>query len=573
MYRFDRARRRTAIVALAVFGVGIACVASTEATLSGAGATYNMRDGDLVGTDDWVGLGGGACGVGTRVICNEDQPSGQRDNSFGNGTKEDTPVPSIVTGAIPNNKSDLIRYYVSSEVSNTTLDNILYLSWERVQDPTGTTNMDFEFNRSRTLSRNGITPVRTHGDLLISYDLANGGTQPTIGYRVWLDHADAAFGPCQASTAYPCWSAISLLDNTKFEGSINSAPVVDPIFIGSSGNRTLGVRTFGEAALDLTASGILPQSGSCFTYGSVYLKSRSSDSFTAAIKDFIAPMNVAVSNCGTLKVTKTDDSDPAVPLGGVEFKLYNDDGSVDGEYDDTDTYVSGATCTTAAATTASAVLGECTMTNVPWGTFWLVETAAPTGYSKSDPSTVTVSPSATAPSATVVNDRLPGSVAITKTDDAAPIANPVADVDFGLFLDDGDVEGEYDDADTAVTGAVCTTDADGECTISDVPWGTYWLVETDTPAGYNPAAAEEVTITKDSRDITTTVVNAAVFKVITLVCDNTGTLVGGTVSYDGGDDQTTVTQVGDLDDADLCAIASGVYDTERGTVSSDITVP
>lgn len=572
MYRFDRAGRRTAIVALAVFGVGVAFVASTEATLSGAGATYDMRDGDLVGTDDWVGLGGGACGVGTRVICNEDLPSGQRDDSFGNGTKEDSPVPSVVTGAIPNNKSDLIRYYVSSEVSNTTLDNILYLSWERVQDPTGTTNMDFEFNRSRTKSRNGITPIRTHGDLLISYDLANGGTQPTIGYRVWLDHADAAFGPCQASTAYPCWSAISLLDNTKFEGSINAVPVVDPIFIGSSGNRTLGVRTFGEAALDLTASGILPQTGSCFTYGSVYLKSRSSDSFTAAIKDFIAPMNVAVSNCGTLKVTKTDDSAPAVKLGGVEFTLYHDDGTVDGEYDAGDTAVTGASCTTAAATTASAVLGECTMTNVPWGTFWLVETAAPTGYSKSDPTEVTVSPSATAPSATVVNDRLPGSVAITKTDDDTP-ANPVAGAAFALYNDDGTTADAYDASDTLVTGATCTTDADGECTISDVPWGTYWLVETTTPAGYNGADAVEVTITKDSRDISQTIVNAALFKVITLVCDNTDTLVAGTVSYDGGDDQTTVTQVGDLDDADLCAIASGVYDTERGTVSSDITIP
>lgn len=559
-------------IAAVVVGIGFLGTQFTEATLTSAGATYNMADGNLAGTDDWVGLGGGSCGVGTRVMCNEDRPSGQRDDSFGNGTKEDSTVPSVVTGAIPNNKSDLIRYYVSSEVSSTTLNNILYLAWERVQDPTGTTNMDFEFNRSRTPSSNGITPVRTQGDLLISYDLANGGTQPTIGYRVWLERADASIGPCQASTAYPCWSAVRLLDNTKFEGSINTSPIVDPIFIGSSGNRTLSARTFGEAALDLSASGILPQTGSCFTYGSVYLKSRSSDSFTAAIKDFIAPMNVAVSNCGTLEVTKTDDSVPAVALGGVEFKLYRDNGTTVGSFDGDDTYVSGATCTTAAATTASTVLGKCTMTNVPWGTFWLVETAAPSGYEISDPVSVVVSPTSTSPTATVVNDRLPGSVAITKTDDATP-ANAVAGAGFTLYTDNGTTPSQYDAGDSAVTGATCTTDADGECTITEVPWGTYWLVETTTPTGYNGAAAISVTITKDNRDITQTVVNAALFKVITLVCDNTDTLVAGTVSYDGGSDQTTVTAVGELSDADLCAIASGVLVTERGTVTSDITVP
>lgn len=572
MYRFNKFGRRMSAAAAVIVGVGFLGTQFTEATLTSAGASYNMSDGNLAGTDDWVGLGGGTCGAGTRVMCNEDRPSGQRDDSFGNGTKEDSTVPSVVTGAIPNNKSDLIRYYVSSEVSSTTLNNILYLAWERVQDPTGTTNMDFEFNRSRTPSANGITPVRTQGDLLISYDLANGGTQPTIGYRVWLTRADAAIGPCQASTAYPCWSTVRLLDNAKFEGSINTSSIVDPIFIGSSGNRTLGARTFGEAALDLTASGILPQSGSCFTYGSVYLKSRSSDSFTAAIKDFIAPMNVAVSNCGTLEVTKTDDSVPAVSLGGVEFKLYRNDGTDAAAFDAGDTYVSGATCTTAAATTANTVLGKCTMTSIPWGTFWLVETAAPSGYGGAEPSLITVSPDATSPAATVVNERLPGSVAITKTDDAAP-ANPVAGAVFALYTDDGGTADAYDGTDTAVAGATCTTDAEGECTISEVPWGTYWLVETTTPAGYNGADAVEVTITKENRDITQTIVNAALFKVITLVCDNTDTLVAGTVSYDGGSDQTTVTAVGELSDADLCAIASGVLVTERGDITADVNVP
>src|SRR6187551_518633 len=36
------------------------------------------------------------------------------DNSFGNGTKEDTAVPSVVTGSIPPNKSDFIRFYTGN---------------------------------------------------------------------------------------------------------------------------------------------------------------------------------------------------------------------------------------------------------------------------------------------------------------------------------------------------------------------------------------------------------------------------------------------------------------------------
>ena len=43
------------------------------------------------------------------------------------------------------------------------------------------------------------------------------------------------------------------------------------------------------------------------SFGSVYLKSRSSDSFPAALKDFIAPEPVDISNCGTVIIHKQTD--------------------------------------------------------------------------------------------------------------------------------------------------------------------------------------------------------------------------------------------------------------------------
>ena len=47
--------------------------------------------------------------------------------SFGQGAKEDTPFPTVVSGSIPNNKSDLRRFYVASERFGTT--DFLYFAW------------------------------------------------------------------------------------------------------------------------------------------------------------------------------------------------------------------------------------------------------------------------------------------------------------------------------------------------------------------------------------------------------------------------------------------------------------
>ena len=44
--------------------------------------------------------------------------------------------------------------------------------------------------------------------------------------------------------------------------------------------------TFGETAVDLTQAGVFP-TGTCLAFGSAFVRSRSSSSFTAEIKDFI----------------------------------------------------------------------------------------------------------------------------------------------------------------------------------------------------------------------------------------------------------------------------------------------
>ena len=66
----------------------------------------------------------------------------------------------------------------------------------------------------------------------------------------------------------------------------------------------------------------------CESFGSAYLKSRSSDSFTAALKDFVPPQAVNITNCGSVKINKKDDL--GNNLDGAGFTLYKDAGTIGG---------------------------------------------------------------------------------------------------------------------------------------------------------------------------------------------------------------------------------------------------
>src|SRR5919204_54816 len=164
-----RGAHRTWLVGFAVVALVLAMALPGLANLSGS--SFDANDGNLVlndETQDWANAPSLQKGL--------DKPTGQTDDSFGQGTKEDTAVPNVVAGSIPNNKSDLLRFYVSTAKENA--KDFLYLAWERVQEPSGTTNMDFEFNQASTPSGNGVTSVRTAGDILVKYDLSQGGVNP-----------------------------------------------------------------------------------------------------------------------------------------------------------------------------------------------------------------------------------------------------------------------------------------------------------------------------------------------------------------------------------------------------------
>ena len=264
-------------------------------------ADANLKVDGMSPCIDWLADGTGSV-LREHVLSKNDKLSGSGDDSFGMGTSEDEANPTIVNGSIPPNKSDLKTFGVYTEDAGTS-GKFLELFWSRVQNPSGTTNMDFELNQKfcdpaatpTNCANNGKgvtpeTPVRTAGDKLITYDLAKGGTVPTISIRTWT--VGSAWGPAIVLTG----------GMGEALGSVNTSTIGTA---DSDGIGPLSPFTFGEAAISFDA---LFPGETCGAFGSAYLKSRSSDSFTAELKDFIGPEQVRISNCATTLTTKATGS-------------------------------------------------------------------------------------------------------------------------------------------------------------------------------------------------------------------------------------------------------------------------
>jgi hypothetical protein len=494
-------------------------------------------------------------------INNPDTESGSLDESFGQGTKEDTTDPTIVDGGIPPNKSDLKRFGVYQEGS--TSSGFLNLYWSRVQDPSGTTNMDFELNKlacpgtiqnptpaHANCSANGVTPKRSAGDFLVQYDLSQGGTNPVLFVSRWVTTGPKS--QCEAGST-PCWSTKdNLSEDSEATGSINTLAIpADQSEIGAQ-----DARTFGEAQVSLAA--LFRGTTGCASIGSAYLKSRSSDSFTAALKDFVPPVAVNITNCGTVNITKTNGSGGA--LNGATFTLFTDTAPLGGAAphgaEDTATSLS---CTTAGSGSNA---GKCSITNVPFGQYWVVETGVPSGFTAAADQNIVVS--AANPTVSLSFDDLPlkGSLKIVKKDDANNLMDGVT-----FTLTGTSTTGESVNS-SCTTGQPAGTPS-GECTISNIPVGSnYTLSEGSVPAGYakDPSFPKTVAITSNT---TTTVnaVNPRLHRVIVLVChDGTNELDSFNVDL-GADTKASISGVPSsvsgktpaVTEAELCALGGASF--------------
>jgi hypothetical protein len=467
-----------------------------------------------------------------------DRPTGQSDDSYKGGVKEDTTCPEETTGSIPNNKSDLRTFHVYREAGTGGHPGFLNLAWSRVTDPSGTTLMDFEFNQSSTNCSTGPNKVRTVGDLLIEYTIDQGGSRAEISGRFWNG---TAWGP-----------SVDLDDGTGCgggpcaTGTINTSPIPAAESDGIISSGQLNARTFGEAQLDLR---LIFQANKCASFGSAMLKSRSSDSFTSQLKDFIRPVGINLTNCGKVVIHKETipDENPNTTDFGYT-KSFGTDPTTPNTFTLKDD-------------------GTQTFTNVLFGTgYSVVEDVIPANYAFDHvdcSASVGVTPSITNATVnfaidadtdvlecTYFNELQKGALKILKNSTkggAVSQAGAVFSYDGSSVTDNGANDEDPD------VGEVC---------VSGLDLGDYTVNETSPPDGYGDASQSNLTATvvtgtncTDNQPTGTGVVTftnppladiqvnfrdggSGETSVTSMTCDNTGT-TPNTTPASGWDDSVT----------------------------------
>ncbi|MEV7773509.1 SpaA isopeptide-forming pilin-related protein [Kitasatospora sp. NPDC086791] len=278
---------------------------------------------------------------------------------------------------------------------------------------------------------------------------------------------------------FPTATSVTLTGSGQFQGSV---------LVGNPASSST-VNLPGTAGRFFTTGSLLHNSGSGMT----------------GTEFHAYPFNGSLPDCGnppaptaSTSVTKTD-SVTAQPLAGAVFQLWRETNGVPGLQTTgttPDTEV-GAPCTTPAN-------GVCAVSGLPLGTYYWQETAAPPGYDLPQPAvtTVVLDTNGQTVAVTVADTKSPvvetGSTSVTKVDSGT--GQPLAGAVFQLWRETNGVPGLQTtgaNPDTAV-GSPCTTPANGICSASDLPLGTYYWQETAAPPGYDLPELNVSTVVLDT---------------------------------------------------------------------------
>ena len=178
---------------------------------------------------------------------------------------------------------------------------------------------------------------------------------------------------------------------------------------------------------------------------------------------------------GQITIKKTSDRSSSANMEGAKFALYKSDGTVVKENLTTDSN------------------GVLNVSSLEWGSYYLVETAAPIGYIKSDKKyEFKISAENDAGreiSLTIENEQIPASAVLTKyeaLEDGTknPENKPLDGAGYQLYDSNNNLLGTY------------MTDSDGKIYVEDLTFGTYYFKETIAAKGYekNP---NEISFTVD----------------------------------------------------------------------------
>ncbi|MEJ2720184.1 MAG: hypothetical protein P8181_03460 [bacterium] len=125
---------------------------------------------------------------------------------------------------------------------------------------------------------NGPHGGRTLGDLLLTIELTNGGTQAIFFAHRWVEDGTGGYTyneiPFPIGTAFVAANVDSQVTTTY----------------DAFGEQIYEINQFGEASVNLNA--LLPNFGDCFAIATVFVRTKSSSSPTADLKDFIEPFQL-----------------------------------------------------------------------------------------------------------------------------------------------------------------------------------------------------------------------------------------------------------------------------------------
>ena len=228
----------------------------------------------------------------------------------------------------------------------------------------GDTHIDFELNRNPfKVYSDGISkPDRSIGDVLISLEFSNGGSDPIVTvYKV------------TAVTNYPTGQDTTFSTDVATAAAVHSATNFGAL--ADQGLGAIPALEFAETSIDLAALGI---NTGCPGLSNGHIRTRSGGDLDASqLKDNIQPFPIDLNNCGKIRIEKHAGTTDGALLGGATFTV---------EADPTPgSNAAKLTITDNGAGDSNATAGIIDIDPAKPGTYKICETVPPSGYNLASP--------------------------------------------------------------------------------------------------------------------------------------------------------------------------------------------
>lgn len=296
---------RTAFIVLTALVLGLLGPAALAMAPGGTVGSFEV-DGNrpdntpAVEPLDWSSL----AASGARVVEFNDPKNSNSDDVYKDGSKALEPGGWACNTKKAPPKDDIVKAALGFRTFGG--DRFMYVNWERYST-NGTANVDYEFSQSNLEVCPGL-PVRTEGDIILTYDFDNGGGSITIRAFRW-QFTGPGIGEYVEDDA-------TLVEHSTYDAEVNRTNTTEP---------GLKAGAFGEASLNLTET----IGDICPKFASAYVRTRSSTAITADPKDRTAKRS-DICPPPTPTITKTA-VESSVEVGGtVTFNIAYGNSSTEG---------------------------------------------------------------------------------------------------------------------------------------------------------------------------------------------------------------------------------------------------